>query len=378
MIQAKIVADSKNQFGDRLTTLEIIIPRFILAEGKTHRIISGMIQQTSIGINDDINLSRNSASSRAIPFKKMVKMVQNNPFTPIAWQKDHNGMQGTEYFTDRGDVDNLKYNWFYGRDQAIKTAIYLNSLGATKQICNRLLEPFMWHKVLISATEWDNFFKLRCPQYKFTLPDDKVIHFKSKKDWIHFNYHGANDINAKKYTIPVTLLDWLEINTSQAEIHIQAAAEAIWDAMNESTPKELQPGEWHLPYGDDIDESKIHTIFNNKYIINKKAIKEIKVKIATARCARLSYQTLGDNPKIDYKADIKLHDKLVYNVPPHSSPSEHIAKAMSRQDYNHWVRGECVNNPISEELIAPVLAEGWCKNFKGFIQYRELLETKQK
>ena len=77
MIQAKIVADSINIQGDRLTTLEVVMPRYILAEFNTHSM-----------------LSKNSASSRAIPFNKMVKAVQENPFVPYAWQKDHKGMQG--------------------------------------------------------------------------------------------------------------------------------------------------------------------------------------------------------------------------------------------------------------------------------------------
>ena len=45
------------------------MPRIILAEFNTHRLFS-----------------RNSASSRAIPFKKMVQSVLENPFIPIAWQ----------------------------------------------------------------------------------------------------------------------------------------------------------------------------------------------------------------------------------------------------------------------------------------------------
>ena len=79
-ISAQIVADSKNEFGDRITTMLVTFPRYILAELNTHRMFS-----------------KNSASSRAIPFVKMLKSVKENPFIPIAWQKDHPGMQGTEY-----------------------------------------------------------------------------------------------------------------------------------------------------------------------------------------------------------------------------------------------------------------------------------------
>ena len=79
-INAEIVADSLSPQGDRLTSLLITMPRIILSEMNTHRM-----------------LSKNTSSSRAIPFNKMVQAVQENPFIPIAWQKYHPGMQGSEY-----------------------------------------------------------------------------------------------------------------------------------------------------------------------------------------------------------------------------------------------------------------------------------------
>src|SRR5690606_13685705 len=86
-IEVKIVADSINQQEDRLTSVLVVMPRIIIAEMNTHRM-----------------LSKNTSSSRAIPFKKMVESVQNNPFIPIAWQKAHNGMQGSEYWTEEDEV----------------------------------------------------------------------------------------------------------------------------------------------------------------------------------------------------------------------------------------------------------------------------------
>ena len=147
-ISAQIVADSINPQGDRITTFLLTYPRFIHGELMTHRMFS-----------------RNSASSRAIPFEKMYKMVAEDPFIPIAWQKDHKGMQGTEYFIkeindDYDEIYILRQEWIYARDKALDSATYLHSRGLSKQICNRLLEPFMWHTTLVSATEFDNFFEL--------------------------------------------------------------------------------------------------------------------------------------------------------------------------------------------------------------------------
>lgn len=133
-ISAKIIADSIESIGNnRLTTLQVTMPRYILAELNTHRM-----------------LSKNSASSRAIPFKKMVKSVQDNPFIPIAWQRDHKGMQGTEYIIEKDEIERRNNDWLNARDNAIKSATYLNEMTVTKQLCNRLLEPFMYHTVLIS------------------------------------------------------------------------------------------------------------------------------------------------------------------------------------------------------------------------------------
>ena len=70
-ISAEIVADSVNEHGNRITTMLLTYPRFIHGEVLTHRMFS-----------------RNSASSRAIPFEKMYKMVAEDPFIPIAWQKE--------------------------------------------------------------------------------------------------------------------------------------------------------------------------------------------------------------------------------------------------------------------------------------------------
>ena len=152
-INANIVADSKNVQGDRITSFIITFPRIILAELNTHRM-----------------LSKNSASSRAIPFNKMVESIQNDPFIPIAWQKNHSGMQGNEYHTDT----KLQIStWLEARDNAIEIATNLNNedSNVTKQLCNRLLEPFMWHTVLITGTDdgWNNFFKLRNSVYEIDL-----------------------------------------------------------------------------------------------------------------------------------------------------------------------------------------------------------------
>lgn len=158
-INAEILADSISEQGHRITTMLLTFPRFILPELLTHRMFS-----------------RNSASSRAIPFEKMVKMVKEDPFIPIAWQKDHKGMQGTEYITNENLIKRNVSIWKGNCTETIYRTKILNSeCEVTKQLCNRLLEPFLWHQTIVTATEWDNFFELRCGIYEINLDElDKL------------------------------------------------------------------------------------------------------------------------------------------------------------------------------------------------------------
>lgn len=379
MIKAEIIADSKNEFGNRITTMIVTMPRIILAEFNTHRMFS-----------------RNSASSRAIPFEKMVKSVEENPFIPIAWQKDHKGMQGTEYFQENETfisenpmdrfangitkedgsavriIGRLKAEWLWARDMAVQAAINLNNCGVkyhpngdtskltgdgrglTKQLCNRLLEPFMWHTVLITATEWENFFALRCPQYVEPL-SNKI--YRSKKDLVKETFLPENRIKEQHLTDNY----FRKINKGQAEIHMMALAEAMWDAYNESTPKQLRAGEWHIPFGDNIKPET----YEGYEEWSKRCI-----KIATARCARVSYTVVGEEDKPNnYENDIKLHDRLAESG--HWSPFEHCAKAMNEEEWVNYING--IQSHRTTGITNDIM--GWSGNFRGFIQYRKMFDN---
>ena len=68
------------------------------------------------------------------------------------------------------------------------------------------------------------------------------IQFKTRKEVSDFLKEKNID------TTNWTEEKWQSINKSQAEIHIQALAEAMWDQFQESTPKLLKVGEYHLPF----------------------------------------------------------------------------------------------------------------------------------
>ena len=250
MIKAKVICDSISHSGVRLTTMELNYHRFVHAEAKTHRMLSlddeeyEIVLKQDVDLMDDPMLSRNASSSRAIPVAKMLHQVRENPAVPIHWGKNQPGMQASE------ELDHLNgtYLWEDSAQYVAENCRIMADFGYHKQVVNRLLEPFQWISVVVTATEWDNFFKLRL--HKDAQPEMMVL------------------------------------------------AEHMKKAMDESIPTELHPGEWHLPYVDlaDFDDSG-------------DPISEA-IKCSVARCARVSNLN-HDNSTPDISKDIALADMLL-------------------------------------------------------------------
>jgi thymidylate synthase ThyX len=272
-------------------------------------------------------------------------------------------MQGTEYLTEKHHINYVRALWLNAAEDAIQNAKCLHSESAkviTKQLCNRLLEPFMYHKVIMTSSKegLDHFFKLRCPEYVIKWQENvsgsygtdapmKLVSrqevFKSKGEIANYRIkHNLQSALSQYITVEdekdvyyiseeQSLLRRLQVNESQAEIHIQALAEAMYDAYKESTPQELDAGEWHIPFcNEDLDI-------------------EDNLKVATANCARVSYTTVGSEKTSSYENDIRLYNTLLESG--HLSPFEHCAQAMAIDDYSKLGR-----------------------NFVGFKQYRAIVE----
>jgi len=217
-ISASVIADSISVPEIRLTTLQLRYPRFIHAEFMTHRVFS-----------------RNASSSRAVPVEKLIADIERDPAMPLHWGKNQPGMQAHKQLTGY-ELGVAKGHYLAALQDALVHATHLHEIGAHKQLVNRILEPFTHINVVVTATEWDNFFALR------DHPD--------------------------------------------AEPHIQMLAREIKRAMSESTPKKLRMYEWHLPYvsAEEQEEADSGTL----------------CKISAARCARVSYLTQeGKKPARD-------------------------------------------------------------------------------
>lgn len=350
MINVQIVADSKDNRGNRLTSFLLTYPRAIHAEMLTHRMFS-----------------RNSASSRAIPTTKLIESIKINPFIPIAFQSKHSGMQGSSYLEGK-NLETVQQLWLESRDKALEQAGKMYECGITKQIINRILEPYQYYTVLLTSSKegLENFFDLRCSVYEVyentgkTNENTQILQFKSKKD----------AIKACPDLYDLTDLEWLQINKGQAEIHMMALAEAMWDSYNESIPKQLKEGEWHIPFEDKMMMSILdqHDIAHKFPDIKSKI--DLKIRISTGMCARTSYTVVGDEKEVSYETLIGIHDKMLDMKPFHASPYEHCAKVMNEEEFTfHYYRGSLTDRNEKK------LNNGWCRNYKGFIQYRHLIEN---
>jgi thymidylate synthase ThyX len=207
---ARILLDSRAPSGARLTTMEVRYPRFIHSELMTHRVFS-----------------RNAASSRAIPIKKMIAAVRDEPAMPIYWGRNQSGMSAREAIAPERE-ERAKREWHAALDDALRHAERLSDaeVDLHKQLVNRLLEPFAWITVIITATDWANFFTQRCHE--------------------------------------------------DAQPEIKHLADLMLAAYRESVPGTVAAGHWHLPLVQD-DERELP--------------EETLCKLSVARCARVSYLT---------------------------------------------------------------------------------------
>ena len=227
-IEAKVIAHSAHPGCPDLITLQLRYPRFIHAEVMTHRAFS-----------------RNASSSRAVPVARMIADVEADIAMPVEWGKNQPGMQAREPMLS-GDAKQARAIWQDAAAGAVAHARRLMAVGAHKQIVNRVLEPFAHISVVVTATDWQNFFDLR--------------------------------------------------RHEDADPTMRALAFAMRNAIADSAPVAFDRFcQWHLPYigGEEV---------------TRYSVDELKA-MSVARCARVSYLR-HDGTYTTAEADVALAAKL--------------------------------------------------------------------
>lgn len=248
--EVKIIEATVNK-RKQITTYQLKYPRLIHAELMTHRVFS-----------------RNASSSRAIPVKKTLSQVWNNPAMPVFWGANQAGMQASAAL-EGWKLSAAKFIWKLSAKVACCFAWMLVKLNLHKQLANRILEPWQHIHVILTTTEDENFYSLR--RHKDAQPEFKFL------------------------------------------------ADMMWDAKSLYAARDVKDNEikwanWHLPY--------VSVAEREQYDISE------CIQMSAARCARVSYLTHdGKVPSIE--EDKNLFTRLVGSAPIHASPIEHQAYAAS-------------------------------------------------
>lgn len=278
--QAQIILDSVSPIlGTRITTYEIQMPKVYVAEFNTHRSVPAVTRQ----------IARNSASSRAIPVPTILERVKNDPVLPIDWRVAQSGMQQDIIMSD-DDIAHFDKVWLEIRDLVVEKVEEMLSHNPRpdKQRVNRLLEPWMWTKIVATSTEWEPFFDLR--DHPAAQPEFAYI-----AHLMHEAYKGST---------PITR-------------------------------------EWHMPYVSRIDRSYalIDPLFEIDLtaILDKLPVEETnlgawllsKLLMSAARCGRVTYYKQGEIRT----AQEDIERGLSFATNRHWSPLEHPCIATDKEEW---------------------------------------------
>lgn len=317
-ITVKILKDSISSRGKRLVSYELEYPRYIHCELLTHRM-----------------LSKNCSSSRAIPIEKMLGYIENNMAVPVYLGRNKSGMQAVEEIEYKDEAVSI---WKSGYKEIKSVVGALTKLGLHKQTANRLTEPYQMMKVVVTATDWNNFWNLRF--HKDAQPEFVMLVHK------------------------------------------------MYLAMQESTPVELRAGEWHLPYVEMSQGNNVQDTYYFYYDEDKSATEtegykyEVRLTLeqalqrSTASCASVSYRTEA----LTDEAVANIYNMLVQAEVVHSSPLEHQGTPLKA---SKWTMSGFDDMNLTDDVetwekgITHMRRSGdFCSgNLTGFIQYRHLIEN---
>ena len=279
-IESQLILSSKNKYtGVTLYTFVLTYPRVILAEVNTHRM-----------------LSRNTASSRAIPSSKQRERVIENPFVPVTIGQNQKGMQAGKELEGWRRWAAIK-TWELARYPMVGASWLLDKLGAHKQVVNRIVEPWTFTQQVVTCTDLKNVFKLR--DHKDAEPHFQIIakQMHNQVKYVEALFETVNFDCRDEYGQPAGLSP---VNPPLGVTRVQM----------------LRSGDWHLPFVTELDKG---------YPI------ELLKNISTARCARVSYFLPESGKQSTPERDLELCGRL--SSSGHWSPFEHVATPVAENEY---------------------------------------------
>lgn len=268
MYTAEVIADSISDVGHRITTLKVIYPHAVHKDLLRHRC-----------------MNRNVESFRAQhPEAIIANLKAGYGFKPDVFASRIAGMGQGEELAEQETANRL---WNAHVKHSTMIAEGFLELGIAKQQVNFLLQDLCPLTEIVTATDWSNFYALRC---------------ETKAD-------GS----------PV------------ARPEVYKTAVAIRDAIGGSSPVILRPGEMHLPMLTSKELDQLYKAIDPwQEQIYPVGPEGYWVYVSAGRCARISfgdYRWWEEVPEKSYTRAERLIQA------GHMSPFEQQAKPFSE---NRW------------------------------------------
>lgn len=312
MFTASVLADSISPEGHRVTTVEVVYPHAVHKDLLRHRC-----------------MNRNVESFRAQKPENLIKsLLEGHAFKPEVFAQRIPGMGQGEQINE---ADYASALWDRHVLNCVETANEFLKLGIAKQQINFVLQDICPLSEIITATDWSNFYALRCE-----LNDDGI---------------------------PV----------ARPEVYLTACA--IRDAIALSKPVPLYYGMMHLPLL--TKEELGHLCAARNEIqhdsVGMQSVERQWIFISAGRCARWSYG--------EYKwweeDTVKGYERAIRLLSDgHMSPFEQQAKPFS---FARWDLVEQLQHKVHKSMIPSIEREeihrqleysgnlhGWSPARKGF------------
>lgn len=315
-IHVELIQASVGPNGIPIHTFRMTYPRFIHAECKTHRLLKiddeNWIVEQELALMDDVNLSRNAASSRAIPVEKMLEQISNQPAYPVHWGKNQSGMQAREELNETDAAAAM--GWWWMGAQLMVDHVRQCPVPLHKQVINRVLEPWMLMTVVVTATDWNNWRALRAH------PD--------------------------------------------AQPEIYELAKQVVELLDKTEPFQLFARELHVPF---VERERLEYGALRYFIETEDFLEVLSLNEALQVSASCSAQTSFRALDFSLEKAHRIYKKLVEDRPVHASPFEHQASALAACDdlrVTHWPQG--ITHMDRDRNL-------WSGNLRGWVQHRQLI-----